>query len=59
MPVRNHNIADGPLLIVEVEIADRSNICVDRSDRVAVEILGPAQPHSFFLSARILVTYSN
>ena len=30
----NDDVADGPVLVIKIEIADRSDICVDGSDRV-------------------------
>ena len=32
----NNDVADGPVLVIKIEIADGSDICVDCSDRVPV-----------------------
>jgi len=49
----NNDVADGPVLVIKIEIADGSDICVDCSDRVPGYVFCPSQTHRFFVSRRI------
>jgi hypothetical protein len=47
-------------MIVEIEIADRPDICIDCSEGVAVEILCSAQPHGSVLPVgKIFATHAD
>lgn len=41
------DVADGPVLIIKIEILDRSDICIDGSEGIPAEIFCPAQAHYF------------
>ena len=47
----NNDVADGPLRVIKIEIADGSDICVDCSDRVPGYVFCPCRRIAFSLAA--------